>query len=120
MKDKNDNEKESIKQRISFLLGKCATIKVGGITNSEIETKIFKVTDAVSSVMEAIDNGFLPGEGISLFNIYSKLRTTVFNCLPENKGKDKIAKDDYLLGAKIVFYSLKTPFESILKNCNLD
>ena len=120
MKDKNDNEKESIKQRISFLLGKCATIKVGGITNSEIETKMFKVTDAVSSVMEAIDNGFLPGEGISLFDIYSKLRITVFNSLPENKGKDEIENNDYLLGAKIVFYSLNTPFESILKNCNLD
>lgn len=110
MDNLSDADKEYTKQRISFLLGKCATIKVGGYSSTEVDSKMFKVQDAVHSVMEALDNGILPGEGKALYNCEVNNLTFI-----EEFKDDK----DFSKGYDIVFNSLKIPFLKLVNNSGL-
>ena len=51
------------------LSGKVAVIKVGGATETEIEEKKFRVDDAVAAVKAALDEGVVPGGGITLIDL---------------------------------------------------
>lgn len=66
-------DKEKLDERLAQLAGKVAVIKVGGITETEIEEKKFRVDDAVFATKAAISQGIVAGGGVTLVNMAAGL-----------------------------------------------
>lgn len=98
---KSDYEREELEKRAAALSGKVAVIKVGGMTETEIEEKKYRVDDAVAATKAALAEGIVAGGGVTLVNLASKLA----------------ADND---GVKIVKNALKSPFVHIVENAGLN
>jgi chaperonin GroEL len=102
----SEYEKDNLEKRRAALSGKVAVIKVGGATETEIEEKKFRVDDAVAAVKAALDEGIVPGGGVTLVNLASTITVT---------GTDSAAA-----GATILKNALEQPFRIILENAGLN
>lgn len=102
----SDYDKENLEKRRAALQGKVAVIKVGGATETEIEEKKYRVDDAVAAVKAALDEGILPGGGVTLVNIAAKLKTT--------------ANDSITAGSNLLKSALEQPFRILLSNSGLN
>ncbi|MCA9333733.1 chaperonin GroEL, partial [Candidatus Saccharibacteria bacterium] len=69
----SEYDKENYDKRRAALQGKVAVIKVGGATETEIEEKKFRVDDAVAAVKAALDEGIVPGGGVTLVTLASSI-----------------------------------------------
>lgn len=65
----SEYDKENLEKRRAALSGKVAVIKVGGATETEIEEKKYRVDDAVAAVKAALDEGIVPGGGVTLIEL---------------------------------------------------
>lgn len=65
----SEYDRENLEKRRAALAGKVAVIKVGGVTETEIEEKKFRVDDAVHAVKAALVEGIVPGGGITLVDL---------------------------------------------------
>ncbi len=97
----SDYEKGEFGKRAAALSGKVAVIKVGGVTETEIDEKKFRVDDAVAATKAALSEGIVPGGGVTLVNLANKL-----------SGKDS--------ATKIVKNALIAPCTHILENAGLN
>lgn len=104
----SEYDKENLEKRRAALSGKVAVIKVGGATETEIEEKKFRVDDAVAAVKAALDEGIVPGGGVTLINLTSAVSTT--------------PKDDASIaaGKMILVKALEQPFRILLSNAGLN
>lgn len=102
----SEYDKENLEKRRAALSGKVAVIKVGGATETEIEEKKFRVDDAVAAVKAALDEGIVPGGGVTLINLASGIEVT---------GSDSIAA-----GAQILKNALEQPFRILMSNAGLN
>lgn len=62
-----------LQRRAAALSGKVAVIHVGGQTETEVDEKKYRVDDAVAAAKAALDEGIVPGGGITLVNLAAKL-----------------------------------------------
>lgn len=97
----SDYETEQFNKRAAALAGKVAVIKVGGATETEIDEKKYRVDDAVAATKAALDEGIVPGGGVTLVNLAKGI------------------KDDNA-GATILKNALKAPFIQIMENAGLN
>lgn len=97
----SEYDKENLEKRRAALEGKVAVIKVGGATETEIEEKKFRVDDAVAAVKAALDEGVVPGGGVTLVNLAST-----------------ISSDD--AGATLLRNALVQPFVQLMTNAGLN
>ncbi len=97
----SDYETGELNKRAAALKGRVAVIKVGGATETEIDEKKYRVDDAVAATKAALDEGIVPGGGVTLVNLSKKL------------------KDDNA-GASILKNALKAPFIQITENAGLN
>ncbi|MBP5633907.1 chaperonin GroEL [Candidatus Saccharibacteria bacterium] len=97
----SDYETEQFTKRAAALAGRVAVIKVGGATETEIDEKKYRVDDAVAATKAALDEGIVPGGGVTLVNLAKNI-------------KDKSA------GAEILKAALKAPFTQIMENAGLN
>ncbi len=104
----SEYDKENLEKRRAALSGKVAVIKVGGATETEIEEKKFRVDDAVHAVKAALEEGIVPGGGITLIN----LTTTV-----SSKSNDD---DSVIAGKQLLVKALEQPFRILLSNAGLN
>lgn len=104
----SEYDKENLEKRRAALSGKVAVIKVGGATETEIEEKKFRVDDAVHAVKAALEEGIVPGGGITLIN----LTTTV-----SSKSNDD---DSVIAGRQLLVKALEQPFRILLSNAGLN
>lgn len=102
----SDYERDNLDKRRAALEGKVAVIKVGGATETEIEEKKFRVDDAVAAVKAALDEGIVPGGGVTLINLSDSV---------EIKSGDKFAE-----GRQLLKTSLLKPFYELLYNSGLN
>jgi chaperonin GroEL len=102
----SEYDKENLEKRRAALSGKVAVIKVGGATETEIEEKKFRVDDAVAAVKAALDEGIVPGGGVTLINLASGIKPA---------GADSVAA-----GAQLLKNSLEQPFRILLTNAGLN
>ncbi|MEK7602820.1 MAG: chaperonin GroEL [Patescibacteria group bacterium] len=102
----SEYDKENLEKRRAALQGKVAVIKVGGATETEIEEKKFRVDDAVAAVKAALDEGIVPGGGVTLVNLASGITVS---------GNDSGAA-----GAQILINALEQPFRILLNNAGLN
>lgn len=102
----SEYEKEQLLARRASLQGKVAVIKVGGATETEIDEKKFRVDDAVAATKAALEEGIVPGGGVTLVNVANKI---------DIKGSDSTAA-----GKKVLQVALKQPFLQITRNAGLN
>jgi chaperonin GroEL len=62
------------KKRAASLSGKVAVIHVGGNTETAIDEKKYRVDDAVAAAKAALDEGIVPGGGVTLVNLAAQLK----------------------------------------------
>ena len=102
----SEYDKENLEKRRAALQGKVAVIKVGGATETEIEEKKFRVDDAVHAVKAALDEGIVPGGGVTLINLAGEVKV---------EGSDSAAA-----GAQLLKNALEQPFRILLTNAGLN
>ena len=100
----SEYDKENYLKRSAALNGKVAVIKVGGATETEIEEKKFRVDDAVAAVKAALEEGIVPGGGV-----------TLINAIPKTKKESIVAQ-----GSQILYRALEQPFKILLENSGLN
>jgi len=103
----SDYDTEKLQERLAKLAGGVAQINVGAATEAEMKEKKARVEDALHACRAAVEEGILPGGGVSM------LRT-----LP---GLDKIkVTGDEKIGVDIVKRAVVAPIKQIAKNAGLD
>lgn len=102
----SEYEKENLDKRRAALSGKVAVIKVGGATETEIEEKKFRVDDAVHAVKAALDEGIVPGGGVTLVNLSQSIKSE--------------GADSETAGAQILKTALLRPFYELMNNSGLN
>jgi len=96
-------DKEKLQERLAKLAGGVAVIKVGAATETELKEKKHRFEDALSATRAAVEEGLVPGGGVSLVNVQKALNKL---------GKD----DDEKVGVAIVRRALEEPLRQIANN----
>lgn len=86
----SEYDKSNFNQRRAALQGKVAVIKVGGATETEIEEKKFRVDDAVAAVKAALEEGIVPGGGVTLVNLSDTIKINTSDGNVEGKHLPQI------------------------------
>ncbi len=102
----SEYDKENLEKRRAALSGKVAVIKVGGATETEIEEKKFRVDDAVAAVKAALDEGIVPGGGVTLINLSEQIKLS--------------GTDSDTAGKQLLKNALEQPFRILLANAALN
>lgn len=102
----SEYDREDLEKRRAALSGKVAVIKVGGATETEIEEKKFRVDDAVAAVKAAMEEGIVPGGGVTLVNLSDAIKID---------SADKLVE-----GKQLLKTSLLKPFYELLHNSGLN
>ncbi len=106
-KSTSDYDVEKLQERLAKLSGGVAQIQVGAATEAEMKEKKARVEDALHACRAAVEEGILPGGGVSTLRILSAL------------GKIK-ASGDKKIGIDIVRRAVVAPIKQIAKNAGLD
>jgi chaperonin GroEL len=69
----SDYDREKLQERLAKLAGGVAVIKVGAATEVELKEKKHRVEDALSATRAAVEEGILPGGGVSLLTVLPSL-----------------------------------------------
>jgi chaperonin GroEL len=106
----SDYDREKLQERLAKLSGGVAVIKVGAATEIEMKEKKDLVDDALHATRAAVEEGIVPGGGITLVRIADQLR----------KEGIKGANDDQNVGIKIALRAMEEPFRQIVGNAGVD
>jgi chaperonin GroEL len=101
-------DKEKLQERLAKLSGGVAVIKVGASTETELKEKKHRYEDAREATRAAIEEGIVPGGGVTLINI------------AESLGKLKVEDTDEQMGVSIVKRALEAPLRTIAENAGLE
>jgi chaperonin GroEL len=104
----SDYDREKLQERLAKLAGGVAVIRVGGATEVEVKERKDRVDDALHATRAAVEEGILPGGGISLLRSLKALDGL------------KAANDDQQSGIDIVRRALRTPARQIAENAGED
>ena len=69
----SDYDREKLQERLAKLSGGVAIIKVGAATEVELKEKKLRVEDALSATRAAVEEGIVPGGGLTLVRASSAL-----------------------------------------------
>ena len=123
----SEYDKENYEKRRAALSGKVAVIKVGGATETEIEEKKFRVDDAVHAVKAALDEGVVPGGGVTPLVLSLSMTQMLKGGIVEaenpqthKKEKGKIIPSGEILGRRILQGALREPFKQLILNSTGD
>ncbi len=103
----SDYDIEKLQERLAKLAGGVAQINVGAATEAEMKEKKARVEDALHACRAAVEEGILPGGGVSMLKALGSL--------------DKIkCKGDEKVGVDIVRRAVLAPIKQIAVNAGLD
>ena len=100
-------EKDVLNKRLAALTTGVAVIKVGGSSEEEIKELKDRLEDAQYAVKAALEEGYLPGGGVTLLRLASEIDKLESN------------NEDELVGMTIFAAALKAPFKTIVENAGL-
>ncbi len=98
---------EKLQERLAKLAGGVAQINVGAATEAEMKEKKARVEDALHACRAAVEEGILPGGGVSMLK-----------CLPV-LAKVKCVGDEKI-GVDIIRRAVVAPIKQIATNAGLD
>jgi len=99
----SDYDREKLQERLAKLAGGVAVIKVGAATEIEMKEKKARVEDALAATRAAVEEGIVPGGGITLLHAAEAIEKLKL------EGEEGI-------GATIVMKALEEPAKMIAKN----
>jgi chaperonin GroEL len=103
----SDYDREKLQERLAKLVGGVAVIKVGAATETELKEKKARVEDAMHATRAAVEEGIVPGGGVSLLR-----------CTP---ALDKIKLDEEeAIGLNILKRALEEPARQIAQNSGME
>ena len=106
----SDYDREKLQERLAKLAGGVAVINVGAATEVELKEKKHRVEDALSATRAAIEEGVIPGGGVTLVQAVKALEKNDVDALTEAEQ----------VGYKIVKRALEEPIRQIATNAGLD
>ncbi len=109
-------DREKLQERLAKLSGGVAEIKVGAATESELKEKKHRFEDALSATRAAVDEGIVPGGGVTLLNVIPMLDKV----LEDMKTLPLAVMEDQIAGVKIVKRALEEPIRTIASNAGLE
>ena len=103
----SDYDREKLQERLAKLSGGVAVIKVGAATEVELKEKKARVEDALHATRAAVEEGIIPGGGVTLLRAASAI--------------GKLTLDgDLRLGADILKRALEEPVRQLVRNAGLE
>jgi len=105
----SDYDREKLQERLAKLVGGVAVIKVGAATETEMKEKKARVEDAMHATRAAVEEGIVPGGGVSLVRAAKVLEDTKAVI---GRGGDP----DEQIGVSIVRRALEEPLRQIVQN----
>ena len=106
----SDYDREKLQERLAKLAGGVAVINVGAATEVELKEKKHRVEDALSATRAAIEEGIIPGGGVTLVQAVKALDDSDTDSLTEAEK----------VGFRIVRRALEEPIRQIATNAGLD
>ncbi len=103
----SDYDREKLQERLAKLAGGVAVIKIGAATEVEMKEKKARVEDALHATRAAVEEGIVPGGGVSLIRSINALEGLKLS------GDQKI-------GVEIVRRALEEPIRQIVENAGLE
>ncbi len=103
----SDYDKEKLQERLAKLAGGVAVINVGAATETEMKEKKARVEDALAATRAAVEEGIVPGGGVTLLRCIKALDDL------------KLAGDE-ATGVNIIKRSLEEPVRQIATNAGKD
>lgn len=105
----SDYDREKLQERLAKLIGGVAVIKVGAATETEMKEKKARVEDAMHATRAAVEEGIVPGGGVSLVRAAKALEKFQIN-------EDGEGDPDEQIGVNIVRRALEEPLRQIVQN----
>ena len=105
----SEYDREKLQERLAKLAGGVAVIKVGGATESEVKEKKYRVEDALSATRSAVEEGVVPGGGVSFIRVQHVL--------------DRVAEEvdeEEAVGVRILQRALESPLRQLVANAGLE
>jgi chaperonin GroEL len=106
-KSTSEYDTEKLQERLAKLAGGVAQINVGAATEAEMKEKKARVEDALHACRAAVEEGILPGGGVSMLRVLGSL------------DRIKCAGDEKI-GVEIVKRAVVAPIKQIAENAGLD
>ncbi|MCF1427783.1 MAG: chaperonin GroEL [Shewanella sp.] len=100
----SDYDKEKLQERMAKLAGGVAVIKVGAATEVEMKEKKARVDDALHATRAAVEEGVVPGGGVALVRVASKI------------GEITVDNEDQKHGVVIALRAMEAPLRQIATN----
>jgi chaperonin GroEL len=105
----SDYDREKMQERLAKLVGGVAVIKVGAATETEMKEKKARVEDAMHATRAAVEEGIVPGGGVTLVRASKALEKFQIN-------KEGEGDPDEQIGVTIVRRALEEPLRQIVQN----
>lgn len=100
-----DFKKDKLQKRLAKLTGGVAVINVGAATETELKEKKMRIDDALHATKAAVEEGVVPGGGLTLYRASQALRGTL-----------KLDNREQQVGADMVLKALEAPMRQIAHN----
>ena len=104
----SDYDREKLQERLAKLAGGVAVIKVGAPTEVEMKEKKARVEDALHSTRAAVEEGVVPGGGVTLIRAIGAAE------------KAKGANADQKVGVGIAVRAMSAPLRQIAENAGVE
>jgi len=105
----SDYDREKLQERVAKLSGGVAVIKVGAATEVEMKERKDLVDDALHATRAAVEEGIVPGGGVSLVRVADTIR-----------GKVPTANEDQVMGVNLTLRAMDEPFRQIVANAGVE
>jgi chaperonin GroEL len=100
----SDYDREKLQERLAKLVGGVAVIRVGAATETELKEKKARVEDAMHATRAAVEEGIVPGGGVTFVRAQRAL------------DGFKLEDGDEQIGVGIVRRALEEPLRQIARN----
>jgi len=105
----SDYDQEKLQERLAKLSGGVAVIRVGAASEAEMTAKKDALDDAISATRAAVEEGIVPGGGLSLLR-----------CIPALEKAQESAQGDEKTALRILQHALSAPTRQIAENSEMD
>ncbi len=104
----SDYDREKLHERLAKLAGGVAVLYVGAATEVEMKEKKDRVEDALSATRAAVEEGIIPGGGVSYIRAQEALESL------------KAENEDEQTGINIVAKAIEAPLRTISENAGVE
>lgn len=105
----SEYDREKLQERLAKLAGGVAVIQVGAATEVEMKERKLRMEDALAATKAAVEEGIVPGGGVSLLLVSKNVRDEIKN----SSGDEKT-------GMNIILRALEEPLRQIVENAGIE